>query len=322
MAGGSTRIHENLRDEKAQELRGRSEEFGRGSGADCRRHVQKLNAMRGVVMEEQEHNTWSLWKQTEADGEDEPEVERDPQVHTQMTHTQVSCWSKYLDTPEEVDPEEEENVLMERQKLHGNNMIDRKRRKRRTDSWIPEMPNWSSLNHINPPSKRDSSPPSLNHLNPPSKRDSSPPSLNHINPPSKRDSSPPSLNHINPPRKRDSSPPCLNHINPPSKRDSSPPSKRDYSPPSQRDSSPPSQRGVGTDAVSRWAQFLSSDCQVSEEEEEPAASGRSQSVGRAASLSCNVIITPPSSRPRPLLPVSSMFQSGDEFNFDDDFLND
>uniref|UniRef100_A0A8C4DR63 MRN complex-interacting protein N-terminal domain-containing protein n=1 Tax=Dicentrarchus labrax TaxID=13489 RepID=A0A8C4DR63_DICLA len=36
-------------------------EFGRGSGADCRRHVQKLNAMRGVVMEEQEHNTWSLW---------------------------------------------------------------------------------------------------------------------------------------------------------------------------------------------------------------------------------------------------------------------
>uniref|UniRef100_A0A3Q3GGY0 MRN complex-interacting protein N-terminal domain-containing protein n=1 Tax=Labrus bergylta TaxID=56723 RepID=A0A3Q3GGY0_9LABR len=34
-------------------------EFGRGSGADCRRHVQKLNAMRGAVIEEQEHNTWS-----------------------------------------------------------------------------------------------------------------------------------------------------------------------------------------------------------------------------------------------------------------------
>uniref|UniRef100_A0A3Q1JAA6 MRN complex-interacting protein N-terminal domain-containing protein n=1 Tax=Anabas testudineus TaxID=64144 RepID=A0A3Q1JAA6_ANATE len=27
-------------------------EFGRGSGADCRRHVQKLNAMRGAVMDE------------------------------------------------------------------------------------------------------------------------------------------------------------------------------------------------------------------------------------------------------------------------------
>uniref|UniRef100_A0A3B3YLB1 MRN complex-interacting protein N-terminal domain-containing protein n=1 Tax=Poecilia mexicana TaxID=48701 RepID=A0A3B3YLB1_9TELE len=36
-------------------------EFGRGSGADCRRHVQKLNAMRGAKMEEQEAHTWSLW---------------------------------------------------------------------------------------------------------------------------------------------------------------------------------------------------------------------------------------------------------------------
>uniref|UniRef100_A0A8C2Z0M5 MRN complex-interacting protein N-terminal domain-containing protein n=1 Tax=Cyclopterus lumpus TaxID=8103 RepID=A0A8C2Z0M5_CYCLU len=26
-------------------------EFGRGSGADCRRQVQKLNALRGAVME-------------------------------------------------------------------------------------------------------------------------------------------------------------------------------------------------------------------------------------------------------------------------------
>uniref|UniRef100_A0A3Q4AMC8 MRN complex-interacting protein N-terminal domain-containing protein n=1 Tax=Mola mola TaxID=94237 RepID=A0A3Q4AMC8_MOLML len=35
-------------------------EFGQGSAADCRRHVQKLNAMRGAMMEEQEHKTWSL----------------------------------------------------------------------------------------------------------------------------------------------------------------------------------------------------------------------------------------------------------------------
>uniref|UniRef100_A0A3Q1EWG0 MRN complex-interacting protein N-terminal domain-containing protein n=1 Tax=Acanthochromis polyacanthus TaxID=80966 RepID=A0A3Q1EWG0_9TELE len=27
-------------------------EYGRGSGADCRRHVQKLNAMRGAMMED------------------------------------------------------------------------------------------------------------------------------------------------------------------------------------------------------------------------------------------------------------------------------
>ncbi|KAK1903937.1 MRN complex-interacting protein [Dissostichus eleginoides] len=36
-------------------------EFGRGSGADCRRHVQKLNAMRGAKMEDQEQHTLSLW---------------------------------------------------------------------------------------------------------------------------------------------------------------------------------------------------------------------------------------------------------------------
>ncbi|MEQ2198716.1 hypothetical protein XENOCAPTIV_017136 [Xenoophorus captivus] len=36
-------------------------EFGRGSGADCRRHVQKLNAMRGAMMEDHKDNTWSLW---------------------------------------------------------------------------------------------------------------------------------------------------------------------------------------------------------------------------------------------------------------------
>lgn len=34
------------------------QEFGRGSGADCRRHVQTLNAMRGAMMEE-EHCTWA-----------------------------------------------------------------------------------------------------------------------------------------------------------------------------------------------------------------------------------------------------------------------
>lgn len=48
---------------------------------------------------------------------------------TQVSHTQVSRWSKYLDTPEETEPEEEkeeeENVLMERQQLHGNNNINR-----------------------------------------------------------------------------------------------------------------------------------------------------------------------------------------------------
>lgn len=91
-------------------------------------------------------------KQVDAAGEDEPEEQRDNKVtahahtrthtHTtgeklnfwgffsyclQVTHSQVSCWSKYLDTPEEAGSEkaEEDNVLMKSQQLHGNNMIDR-----------------------------------------------------------------------------------------------------------------------------------------------------------------------------------------------------
>uniref|UniRef100_A0A667Z022 MRN complex-interacting protein N-terminal domain-containing protein n=1 Tax=Myripristis murdjan TaxID=586833 RepID=A0A667Z022_9TELE len=31
-------------------------EFGRGSGADCRRHVQKLNAMRGAMLDQLREN--------------------------------------------------------------------------------------------------------------------------------------------------------------------------------------------------------------------------------------------------------------------------
>ena len=48
---------------------------------------------------------------------------------TQESQTQVSRWSKYLDTPQEAEPEEEEeeegNVLMDRQQLHGSDSINR-----------------------------------------------------------------------------------------------------------------------------------------------------------------------------------------------------
>ncbi|XP_074505582.1 MRN complex-interacting protein isoform X3 [Sebastes fasciatus] len=130
-------------------------EFGRGSGADCRRHVQKLNATRGAKMEEQEHHTWSLWKQVEADGEDEPkEDDQGSQAQVSQAQGSQSRWSKYLDTPEEAEPEEdeEENVVMDRQQLRGNNMIDRSlmfnRKRKRVegwtdaggqDSWTPEQ---------------------------------------------------------------------------------------------------------------------------------------------------------------------------------------
>nr|XP_020441072.1 MRN complex-interacting protein isoform X3 [Monopterus albus] len=103
-------------------------EFGRGPGADCRRHVQKLNAMRGAKMEEQEAN---IWKRVGPDREEEAEAETGHQLGTprQVKQAQVSRWSKYLDPPEEAEPwKEEKDVLMYRQKLHGNKITDRKRR--------------------------------------------------------------------------------------------------------------------------------------------------------------------------------------------------
>ncbi|XP_038556066.1 MRN complex-interacting protein isoform X2 [Micropterus salmoides] len=227
-------------------------ESGRGSAADCRRHVQKLNAMRGTLMEKQERKNWSLWKQVEADGEDEAE-EPDQVKHAQVTQTQGSRWRKYLDTPEEAEPDEEEDddsVLMDRQQLHGNNMTDRKRKRREgctdsggQDDWTPEQSNWSSLKK--PASART--------------------------------------------------------------RTNSPPSKKSINPGCE-----------STGPVSSWASFLSSDCQVKAEGEGPSGSGRSRHMGGAASLPCNdTNQTPPLARTRPLLPVSSMFESGEEFSFDE-----
>ncbi|KAL7394800.1 hypothetical protein ABVT39_004323 [Epinephelus coioides] len=245
-------------------------EFGRGSGADCRRHVQKLNAMRGARMEEQEQHAWSLWEQVEAEGEGEEEYDQVSQ--TQVSQTQVSRWSKYLDTPEEAEPEEEEeeSVLMDRQQLHGINMTNRKRKRREgwTDggkhSWTPEQPHCSSMKKPVRSSATNTSP-------------------NH-----------PRENHT---RTISLNSPSLNHTSPSSKKSINPPS-------------------VSTGPVSRWAQFLSSDCQV---EEEPSASGWSQTVVGAAPLSCNNTMNeaPPFTRPRPLFPASSMFESGEDFSFDE-----
>ncbi|XP_069543647.1 MRN complex-interacting protein [Brachyistius frenatus] len=127
----------NLCGEKQSMLK----EFGRGSGADCRGRVQKLNAMRGTVMEEQERSSWSLW---ELAGEEEEE--------DQVSRPQVSHWNKYLDTPEE-------NVLMNRQQLHGNSAIDRKRRRSedqtdrgREERWTPEQKPQRSSTTTVPPS--------------------------------------------------------------------------------------------------------------------------------------------------------------------------
>ncbi|XP_038142582.1 MRN complex-interacting protein isoform X2 [Cyprinodon tularosa] len=96
-------------------------EYGRGSGADCRRHVQKLNAMRGTMMEEQEAARWSLCGQEEEEEEEEGDDEGEERTDDQVRPTQVSRWSKYLDTPED------EESLVEGDDLYGNNSRKRPR---------------------------------------------------------------------------------------------------------------------------------------------------------------------------------------------------
>ncbi|XP_023276431.1 MRN complex-interacting protein [Seriola lalandi dorsalis] len=259
-------------------------EFGRGTGADCRRHVQKLNAIRGAMIEEQEQNTWSLWEQVEADGEEEPEEERDNQV----SQTQVSRWFKYLDAPKEANEEgepEEDNILMDRQQLHGINMTDRKRKRTTPVQSSCSRPSATTT------SMTDTRPPSLTHTSPPSLNESS---LTHT--------SPPSLTHTS---LNESS---LTHTSPPSLNESSltkHPSKKRINPPS-----------LSTAPVSKWTWFLSSDCQV-QVGQEPSISGQNQPMDRATSLSCDVI------RPHPLRPGSSLFETEEEFSFEDEeFLTD
>uniref|UniRef100_A0AAZ3R0I1 MRN complex-interacting protein N-terminal domain-containing protein n=1 Tax=Oncorhynchus tshawytscha TaxID=74940 RepID=A0AAZ3R0I1_ONCTS len=46
-------------------------EFGRGSGVDCRRHVQKANARRGEILEEQDQRAWSRWEEVDDVAEEE-----------------------------------------------------------------------------------------------------------------------------------------------------------------------------------------------------------------------------------------------------------
>ncbi|XP_068460327.1 MRN complex-interacting protein isoform X2 [Clinocottus analis] len=263
-------------------------EFGRGSGSDCRRHVQKLNAMRGAAMEEQEQHTWSLWKQVEAERQDVP------QQHDQVRPTGSSRWSKYLDTPEEAEPEEdevEENVLMDRQQLHRDKMIDRsvklkrKRMKDTTESWrpehditdeTPEQTNWSSL-EMKPvqTSMRNTSAPSENHTSPPRKKSGSSGSVSRwacfLRSDCQEEGEEPSVSGRSQPVGGAESLSCC-------------------------------------DIISGRSQLVGGAASLSCSD---IISGRSQPVGGAASLSCSDIISQASS-----LPASSMFDSGEDFSLD------
>uniref|UniRef100_A0AAR2IVZ7 Uncharacterized protein n=1 Tax=Pygocentrus nattereri TaxID=42514 RepID=A0AAR2IVZ7_PYGNA len=90
-------------------------EYGRGTGADCRRHVQKLNSLRGELTK-----CKGLWSSNAnflclyllPPCQDEVQV--------------VSRWSKYVDqtgSGPEKDEEEEEDVYTERSRFRSHDKI-------------------------------------------------------------------------------------------------------------------------------------------------------------------------------------------------------
>ncbi|KAG7271179.1 hypothetical protein CRUP_034694, partial [Coryphaenoides rupestris] len=91
-------------------------EFGRGTGADCRRHVQKLNAKRGEM--EQEQVTSSLWEKDEEAGQSFGGGARNDGGHD----AEESRWDKYRLNPplevEELEEEPEETGSLSRSHLH------------------------------------------------------------------------------------------------------------------------------------------------------------------------------------------------------------
>ncbi|XP_053361465.1 MRN complex-interacting protein isoform X1 [Clarias gariepinus] len=109
-------------------------EYGRGTGADCRRHVQKLNSLRGELLEGENERARTQWQK-----EEECEVEIGPEDGATKKWEQkapdVSRWNKYVDQKEngpecnEDEHEEEESVYTDKEQYRQHNNIRRKRKK-------------------------------------------------------------------------------------------------------------------------------------------------------------------------------------------------
>ncbi|XP_077073361.1 MRN complex-interacting protein [Siphateles boraxobius] len=106
-------------------------EFGRGAAVDCRRHVQKLNALRGRLEDTHTHGS-----QREQDDEDEEDVheglDRDQENTSQEVCHHVSRWSKYSaptsECPDEEEEEEEDpHVYTETQRFRSQGTRKRKK---------------------------------------------------------------------------------------------------------------------------------------------------------------------------------------------------
>ncbi|XP_060783411.1 MRN complex-interacting protein isoform X2 [Neoarius graeffei] len=102
-------------------------EYGRGTGADCRRHVQKLNSLRGELLEIENEKAWTQWEKQECEVEVSPGDES--QSWEQKGDTQiVSRWNKYMDQKESGPECEEKNIYTGTEKCSQHHNI-RKRKK-------------------------------------------------------------------------------------------------------------------------------------------------------------------------------------------------
>ncbi|KAM9377732.1 MRN complex-interacting protein [Pholidichthys leucotaenia] len=284
-------------------------EFGRGSGADCRRHVQKLNAMRGAMVEEQDRRAQSLWE------------EGDEEKLTQVNQSRGSRWSKYLDTPdEEAVPEEEESegsVSLERHERYRRMNRKRKRSEeqrggrqvdtteqgvnRREDAVLNAIEEETSMVSFSKPNCLTLQRPSSTPRTPTTKTTMT---TSRSTPSPSRTSNSPTVSCG--PASRwarflipDSQ--VTEEVEP----SCGPKSRTTLSP--TRTSSPPS-RTVNPSTEtrcleSRWARFVTP---VTEGVELPPCGWSQTTCGGADII-----------KPQPMLPVSSMFDSGEDFNFDD-----
>ncbi|XP_048459547.1 MRN complex-interacting protein [Rhincodon typus] len=110
--------------------------YGQGSGADCRRHVQKLNMLQGERMQEMEAAAWSIEEPTCANTDSNSE--RLCTVNEQLENSASSRWSVYLDQNPIIEISDEEGkeediVYTDRQQFQAsmrNANRNRSKRKR------------------------------------------------------------------------------------------------------------------------------------------------------------------------------------------------
>ncbi|CAI9723099.1 Hypothetical predicted protein [Octopus vulgaris] len=92
-------------------------EYGRGSGADCRHHVQKLNSLRQDMDRKEFEENLSVLCQPEQQRQHQQNVEQDSEESNECTSSGQTCnrWQKFLNSnldTESVyeDPEDNDTV--------------------------------------------------------------------------------------------------------------------------------------------------------------------------------------------------------------------